>query len=76
MARILVIDDHDTLREGMAVTLTAPATPCPPSARGADGLAAYKKAPFDLVVTDLKMDGMDGIEVAKALKAAATPPPW
>jgi two-component system response regulator HydG len=69
MARILVIDDHDTLREGMTITLSRSGHTVAAVRSGADGLAAYKKAPFDLVVTDLKMDGMDGIAVTRALKA-------
>ncbi|WP_163780984.1 sigma-54-dependent transcriptional regulator [Myxococcus vastator] len=69
MARILVIDDHDTLREGMAVTLTRAGHTVSAVRSGQDGLATYRKAPFDLVVTDLKMDGMDGIEVTRSLKA-------
>jgi two-component system, NtrC family, response regulator HydG len=68
MARILVIDDHDTLREGMTVTLTRSGHSVSAVKSGADGLAAYKKGGFDLVVTDLKMDGMDGIAVTRALK--------
>jgi two-component system response regulator HydG len=69
MARVLVIDDHDTLREGMTVTLTRSGHTVAAVRSGADGLAAYKKSPFELVVTDLKMDGMDGIAVTRALKA-------
>ncbi|ATB31240.1 sigma-54-dependent transcriptional regulator [Melittangium boletus] len=69
MARILVIDDHDTLREGMAVTLTRSGHSVTAARSGTDGVAAYKKTPFDLVVTDLKMDGMDGIAVTRTLKA-------
>jgi len=69
MARILVIDDHDTLREGMAVTLTRSGHVVTAARSGTDGVAAYKKTPFDLVVTDLKMDGMDGIAVTRTLKA-------
>ncbi|WNG34091.1 sigma-54-dependent Fis family transcriptional regulator [Archangium violaceum] len=69
MARILVIDDHDTLREGMAVTLTRSGHTVTAARSGTDGVAAYKKTPFDLVVTDLKMDGMDGIAVTQALKS-------
>ncbi|WP_309888485.1 sigma-54 dependent transcriptional regulator [Archangium sp.] len=68
MARILVIDDHDTLREGMAVTLTRSGHTVTAARSGTDGVSAYKKTPFDLVVTDLKMDGMDGIAVTKAIK--------
>ncbi|MFL5348100.1 MAG: sigma-54-dependent transcriptional regulator [Hyalangium sp.] len=69
MARVLVIDDHDTLREGMTVTLTRSGHTVAAARSGADGLAAYKKTPFELVVTDLKMEGMDGIAVTRALKA-------
>ncbi|HZI04792.1 MAG TPA: response regulator, partial [Archangium sp.] len=69
MARILVIDDHDTLREGMAVTLTRSCHTVTAARSGTDGVAAYKKTPFELVVTDLKMDGMDGIAVTRTLKA-------
>jgi len=69
MARILVIDDHDTLREGMAVTLTRSGHTVTAARSGTDGVSAYKKTPFDLVVTDLKMDGMDGIAVTQAIKA-------
>jgi two-component system, NtrC family, response regulator HydG len=69
MARILVIDDHDTLREGMAVTLTRSGHTVTAARSGTDGVSAYKKTPFDLVVTDLKMDGMDGIAVTRTIKA-------
>ncbi|MFL5355541.1 sigma-54-dependent transcriptional regulator [Archangium sp.] len=69
MARILVIDDHDTLREGMAVTLTRSGHTVTAARSGTDGVAAYKKTPFDLVVTDLKMDNMDGLAVTRTLKS-------
>ncbi|SET91592.1 sigma-54-dependent transcriptional regulator [Stigmatella erecta] len=69
MAHVLIIDDHDTLREGMTLTLTRSGHTVSAVRSGADGLAAYKKTPFELVVTDLKMDGMDGIAVTQALKA-------
>ncbi|PTL82087.1 sigma-54 dependent transcriptional regulator [Vitiosangium sp. GDMCC 1.1324] len=69
MARILVIDDHDTLREGMAVTLTRSGHTVTAARSGTDGVAAYKKTPFDLIVTDLKMDNMDGLAVTRTLKS-------
>ena len=69
MARLLVIDDHDTMREGMAVTLKKHGHDVAAVRSGADGVAAYKKAPFDVVVTDLKMESVDGIEVVRQLRA-------
>ena len=69
MAAILVIDDNDTLREGMAVSLSRAGHAVVAAASGAEGLAAAEKQRFDLTVTDLKMDGMDGIEVVRRLRA-------
>ncbi len=69
MARLLIVDDNDTMREGMAVTLKKSGHDVHAFRSAADALAAYKKSAFDVCVTDLKMEGMDGIEVVKALKA-------
>ena len=69
MARILVIDDNDTMREGMAVTLKKAGHEVFAFRGGADGVAAYTSKSADLVVTDLKMDNVDGLEVVKRLKA-------
>ncbi len=69
MGRVLIIDDNDTMREGMAVTLKKSGHDVAAFRSGAEGVAAYQKAPFDMVVTDLKMDQMDGLEVVKAIRA-------
>ena len=69
MASILVIDDNDTLREGMAVSLSRAGHAVVAAASGVEGLAAAEKQRFDLTVTDLKMDGMDGLEVVRRLRA-------
>ena len=61
MARVIIIDDNDTMREGMAVTLKKSGHDVLAFRNGVDGVAAYEKAPADLVVTDLKMDAVDGI---------------
>src|SRR5689334_11296918 len=62
MARVLIIDDHDSMREGMAVALRKQGHDIAAVRSGVDGIAAYRKQPFDAVVTDLKMEQMDGIE--------------
>ncbi|HYR56953.1 MAG TPA: sigma-54 dependent transcriptional regulator [Myxococcaceae bacterium] len=69
MARILIIDDHDSLREGMAVVLKKNGIEVAAVRSGTEGVAAYKKSAFDMVITDLKMDRMDGLEVVKQLRA-------
>ncbi|MBX7117256.1 MAG: sigma-54 dependent transcriptional regulator [Myxococcaceae bacterium] len=69
MARILVVDDNDTMREGMAVTLKKSGHDVLAFKTGADAVAAYQKSAFDLTVTDLKMEPMDGLAVTHALRA-------
>ena len=69
MARVLIVDDNDTMREGMAVTLKKNGHDVHAFRTGAEAVAAYKRSPFDVCVTDLKMEGMDGIEVVKQLRA-------
>ncbi len=67
MARIFIIDDNDTMREGMALSLKSHDVLAFRS--GVDAVNAFKLKPADLVVTDLKMSAMDGIEVVRQLKA-------
>jgi len=69
MARILIIDDHDSMREGMAVVLKKSGFEVAAVRSGLEGVAAYQKSVFDVVITDLKMDRVDGIEVVKQLRA-------
>ncbi len=69
MARILVIDDNDTMREGMAVTLKKSGHEVLAFRNGTDGLTAFKSKGADLIVTDLKMDGLSGHDVVREAKA-------
>lgn len=71
MPRILVIDDHESMREGMAVTLKKAGHEVTAVRDGPTGIAAWDKSPFDLVISDLKMDGMDGLEVVRNLRQRA-----
>jgi len=69
MAHILVIDDNDTMREGVAAVCERMGHDVVQAASGDEGVSQLKGAPVDLVLTDLKMDGLDGIGVLKAVKA-------
>ena len=68
MGQILVVDDNDTLREGMTVTLDAAGHEVVAAPSGEAALEAYKRAPADLVITDLKMAPMDGLALLRALR--------
>ena len=69
MARILVADDHDALREGMTLSLTRLGHEVLAVKGGAEAIAAYRKRRADVVVTDLRMVPVDGIEVVRRLRA-------
>jgi len=68
MSRILVIDDNETMREGMAYTIKKMGHTVDTASGGHQGVSLYRPDETDFVITDLKMDGMDGLEVIKAIK--------
>jgi len=67
MARILIIDDDDTLRGIIAKSLTHAGHTITQANNGRKGVAMYKSAPTDLVITDLVMPEQEGMETIKVL---------
>ena len=67
-ANILVIDDEDIMREYVEESLVRAGHSVKSASNGKDGLAAMRDGSFDLVVTDLKMAPMDGLEVVKRVR--------
>ena len=67
-ANILVIDDEDIMREYVEESLVRAGHSVKSASNGKDGLAALKEGSFELVVTDLKMAPMDGLEVVKRVR--------
>src|SRR5690349_15355865 len=70
MAVILIIDDNDTIRDGLAVIVKKLGHEAVVAANGTAGVAAFKQRAADFVITDLKMDGLGGVEVLKQISAA------
>ena len=68
MARILVIDDNDTLREGVAQVIQKMGHEALTAPGGAQGLALYKSNKnIDFTITDLKMERVTGLDVLKGI---------
>ena len=65
---ILVVDDEAVVREGVRRILSASGFHVETSASGRAALDMLQQADFDAVITDLKMPGMSGLEVLKAIK--------
>lgn len=65
---ILLVDDEESVRLSIALDLKAEGYQVEASASGAAALRMYKEKQFDLVITDLTMEGMDGVQLLKKIK--------
>ena len=66
--KILVIDDEDIVRLSCSRTLVPEGYELKMAKNGPEGLKMLEEDTFDLVLTDLKMPNMDGIEVLSKIK--------
>ena len=67
-ANILVIDDEESMRAGCIQTLTENGCRVQAVENGRKGLERISKESFDVILLDLKMPGIPGMEVLKKLK--------
>lgn len=71
MKRILIIDDDIVMREILKEELEPLGYDLGEAGNGKEGLKLYKKKPYDLIITDIIMPEMEGIETILALKRLA-----
>ena len=69
-SRILVIDDEAAIRDSLRMILEYEGYEFLGAASGQDGLAMVERENPDLVFLDIKMPGMDGLEVLQRIKTA------
>ena len=67
--RILVADDHDSLRRGIARALKDAGHEVDEASDGNAAIELLHKGQFDVVLSDLKMGGSDGLDVLRTAKA-------
>jgi CheY-like chemotaxis protein len=70
VARILVVDDDDAVRLLLRTVLERRGHSVVEAANGEEGLRCYQAAPTDLVITDIQMPVMDGLQMIKELRSA------
>ena len=68
--KVLVVEDEASLRDGIVDLLTADGHTVVAAGDGVTGLEAGLRDPFELVVLDLMLPRMDGMEVCRRLRAA------
>jgi CheY-like chemotaxis protein len=67
-ARILVIDDEDTVRDILSRILETKGHQVVVASNGEEGIEQFKSEPFDIVFTDLGMPKLSGWDVGKTIK--------
>ena len=67
-ANILVIDDEESMRDSCLQTLSRKGYNVQTAEDGQQGLEMLKRKSFDLIILDLKMPGLNGMEVLKIIK--------
>jgi CheY-like chemotaxis protein len=70
-SRILVVDDEESIRDLCARVLTRAGYLVVTVPSGEDALTRLTAEPFDMVISDIRMPGVSGLEVLEQAKAAA-----
>ncbi|MDJ0786180.1 MAG: sigma-54 dependent transcriptional regulator [Myxococcota bacterium] len=69
--RILIVDDDEALRESLELLLAAEGFPVQSAPDGAAALEALAETPFDLILCDLRMPGVDGLDLLPEFRSRA-----
>lgn len=74
-ANVLIVDDNIDLAENLGEVLTDEGYLCEIEATGAGAIRRIEQSEYGLVITDLRMHGADGIQVAAAAQRRSPPTP-
>jgi len=66
--RVLVVDDEEVVRLGYRRVLSADGFSVMAAGDGPEALTLMGSGPFDVVLLDMRMPGMDGMDVLRAIK--------
>jgi two-component system response regulator MtrA len=73
-ARILLVEDDPSIREVTAIGLRQAGFTVTTASDGQAGLDRFNAEPFDLVLLDVMMPRLDGLEVCRAIRRTSTVP--
>ncbi len=69
--KLLIVEDDLTLQEQLKLFFSRFFGSIETANNGIEGWAKYKEKSYDLIITDLTMPGMDGIEFSKKIRSAS-----
>lgn len=73
--RVLVVDDEPALREFLVEQFTELGAQTASAGNAAEAMARLRSAKFDLILTDARMPGGDGVELLQHVTAEVSPRP-
>src|SRR5438552_14801857 len=73
-ARILVVDDAPQVRRVLRATLTAEGYTVSEARDGGEALELFATEPFDIILLDVNMPGMDGLQACREIRGKSDVP--
>ncbi len=67
--KVLVVDDSEAIRRSVSFILEQEGYSVVLASDGNEGVAQLSEGPFDLILTDVNMPNMDGIELIRQVRA-------
>ncbi len=74
MSRILVVEDDERIRSSMRLALEDEGYAVEDVGSGEDAVSRFNEEPFELVLIDLMLPGIDGFETCRNLRRSSTVP--
>jgi two-component system response regulator HydG len=75
-SRVLIVDDDPEMREAVMVVLSEAGHACEVATDATAALAMVERQPFDVVVSDIRMDGMSGLELLDRVRRSCPALPF
>ena len=69
MPEILIVDDEERMRRLLSIILERRGYRVDQAGNGSEALVKISNACYDMVISDIKMPKMDGLEATKAIRA-------
>ncbi|HVN70958.1 MAG TPA: response regulator [Desulfomonilia bacterium] len=66
--KILLIDDDETIRDSMSMFFLGEGIPIDTLETGEEGIKALEKQHYDIIITDYRLPGMDGLTFLRRIR--------